>query len=625
MFLAREPAGAARSRGRVAIVGSSAAVYVVALMDGFDPDRQAHPLAQRLFETLRGASDEDRQLVYDALRRRLEGDGPEVLGAMAEALRSRACELGVNEASVPAAAYDRWRRVATGNQAPSRWRMTTLGTGSWRHGCAIALGLPVADPRYRRMLASGKRYKREEKLAALCRFAAELPEEVRPSPWRYKPWAAGVDRSSSDAMLVPLSPLTIAGEFGSWDAALEAAGIPIRVFPAKPGQFAHPSTREDAVRALRAAADDVEPPLTMPAYDAWAQTRRLALGSTDNGREIVLPSSTLIARRFGGWRAAVREVLGADVPVGRGRRAEYSEGELNRVWHDFVVYCDGVATARMWTLYREHVSGGNIAYVVPSEETMLRRFGGGSWRGVRAHFGLDGDRLRLQRHWSEPDLVAAWRCCAEARGAAPRTFTEYDNWRQDQRRLSSPAADPLPPAGPTLMRRLGARSWRELFERLERKKLVRRERERYSDDELRAAALAAQRWLGRSPSIAGYQRYRSIRVAEDPVVSLPSIGTLLRRFGTWGELRRQLGGDSPVSGARWSQLELIEIVQQCARDLDHRPSIATYEKWRRDAVSRGVQDRPPKGATISRRLGDGYWSAAITHALEGGNTKGADR
>jgi hypothetical protein len=119
--------------------------------------------------------------VFEPLRERLRAELPDELVEISVALRACAAELGFDVESMSAAAYEGWRISEDSRGAPTRQRITNAGDGSWSLGCARALGLPVAEPLWRRMYGPRRRYSDEELLGALRRFAAEVPAGEPPN------------------------------------------------------------------------------------------------------------------------------------------------------------------------------------------------------------------------------------------------------------------------------------------------------------------------------------------------------------------------------------------------------------------------------------------------------------
>lgn len=580
--------------------------------------RDAHPLAQRLFRGLEGGSDVDRRTVFEALRRRLATDRPEHLVEIAEALCACADDLALDAGPVPERKYVEWRRSGRGAGAPSPASIRRLGHGSWSRGCAAALSLPTVDPVHRRLFRSRAPHSREAMLDAVRRFVASLPEGMAPSRSRYGPWAAGLNLFESCDVRVPLSAGTMDRAFGSWTDALRAAGI----------EPDHPSwkrfrrtlgfSREDAIRGLRIAAKELGPPVTMNRYDEWVfrcdDSRPSSPGDARDAFPV--PYASSISTRFGGWRSAIRAVLGPDFPVARSRSREYSDDDLARAWGDFIEQFGQRPTASTWSTYREMTRAGEQSYLLPSASTLMQRLGGGSWARVCCYFGcVDVPAPRRSRPWTDAQLIAAWEDCKCALGAAPGSQHHYDLWRERRRGQDHGT---LPPTSSALIRRLGDGSWRDLFIRLEDTPPPRGRAgcRCYPAAQIQEAWQEAKRFVDRPPSMSDYERYRTKRITETGgAVAVPTIGVFLRRFGTWRELHLQLEGVEPSSlPTRRPDVELIAIVRACASQIGRPPSINAYERWC-TVGDLSTGNRRPKYITIARRLGQGSWPAAVRRAL----------
>jgi hypothetical protein len=356
--------------------------------------------------------------------------------AIGEALRACASELGLYDWSAPSEAnYVRWRRASAGRGAPSPGAIRRAGAGSWSKGCALALGLPLADPLHQRRMVGrrGTPYPREAVLAALRSFSGDLAAGESPTAWRYCEWSAGLDRSSVAARGVPLTIRPMERMFGSWPAALEAAGVDLQNRSLRRRARARAtSTASDVERALRLAAEVLGPPLTVHRYDAWASRLR-AERSNDPDCDYApnFPSSTAIARRLGGWRAAVATVLGLDYPVARAHSREYLDQDLKQMWSGFLKFAGERTTEQMWDAYREQTRDAAGSYAVASASTLMRRLGSGTWRGVCRHFGESGVLAPgWRRRYTTEDLVAAWTDCKRALGRVPRSPYDYESWRR---------------------------------------------------------------------------------------------------------------------------------------------------------------------------------------------------
>jgi hypothetical protein len=588
---------------------------------GPPPWKKAHPLALRLFEALEGEAEGDRRAVYDAVRTRLAGELPQDHLEIANALRACADYLGIAEDSVPEARYAEWRRDTEQLLAPSPSVIRRAGHGSWERGRAVTLGLPVSDPLHRRRFGARKPYHREEILAAIRSFAADTPAGEYPSSERYRRWAIRASAEMTVSERIPLTALPMVRAFDSWGGALDAAGVmmaaPVRLQTAAPRRF----SRDDLVHALRAAARELGPPLTRARYDELVSRKRG--GTSEEGPRAALPTSSSIAQRLGGWRHGVRAVLGPTFPVGRGRGVEFLDDDLARAWTGFVRYAGDRITVQMWGAYRESTRDDAGGHSVPSSALLLRRLGKGSWSDVCRHFGCEplrpGRRCDL---WTDEQLMVNWAACKEALNEAPNCRNHYEAWRERRRAL---AEGRLPPSSTVLMRRLGNDSWRELYSRLEGKPPMdgRRNRRRFTRKQLQAAWFEARHCLGGPPSIAGYTGYRERLIGEQSARAVPPHpNTLLRRFGSWRELHRQMEGmDPPPRSVRRSHAELVALIRQCAADIGRQPSIVAYRAWRAAQSTQGAVPLP-KETTIACRLGKGSWTEAVRRALE--NTSGDD-
>jgi hypothetical protein len=94
------------------------------------------------------------------------------------------------------------------------------------------------------------------------------------------------------------------------------------------------------------------------------------------------------------------------------------------------------------------------------------------------------------------------------------------------------------------------------------------------------------------------------------------VNTILRWYGSWKEFHLQMEGEFPRRrGFPRSDEELISILCRCAEEVESRPSISRYDRWRKARRVSGA-DPLPKVATLTRRLGDGSWPAAVARALD---------
>lgn len=121
-----------------------------------------------------------------------------------------------------------------------------------------------------------RRYSREDALEALHACAAELGAPVGVD--EYRRWSRGRSRPSFTV---------VEGRFGSWRAAVAAAGLPARRWGGRDPRY----TEASATEALRRAAAELGDPLRATDYRDWASEREA-------------PSLRTLERLFGNWQAA---------------------------------------------------------------------------------------------------------------------------------------------------------------------------------------------------------------------------------------------------------------------------------------------------------------------------------
>jgi hypothetical protein len=494
-------------------------------------------------------------------------------------------------------------------------RITRIGKGSWTEGRALALGLPVADPTYRRLLPSRRPHDPDLMLAALRLFDADLPADEARSWTRYGEWAAGYSKTAlENGLRIPRSGLTMSRAFGSWQAALDAAGIEVPGV-ARSRVAKRWTSRDGAVRALRRAAEELDLPLTENKYNNWVfALRRAAVfdGRVDQDA-LPAPSASAIARRFGGWRRAVKECLGPETPVARGRTDEYSEAELASMWDGFMGHAGERYTEANWTTYRQLTRREDGSYLVPTAVTLARCLGGGSWTAVCRYFNVrPSGPPRRYRAWSDDDLIASWRACKRDLGAAPTCERHYMLWRERRRAETSA----VPPSTLALIRRLGRNgSWSQLYARLEGHAPpdAPGTAKRYSDQEIAAAWRGAEAAAGGIPSMTEYDQYRIERSTGEHLV--PSVNTMVRRFGSWGEAQRQLSGAQlRPRQVRRTDAELHEFVRRFISTSPAWCSMEGYNAWRASEMKR-TGERIPTVNTIVRRIGRRSWTEAVNRAV----------
>jgi Homing endonuclease associated repeat len=467
----------------------------------------------------------DRRFVFRRVCERLNSVQDPRRGEALAALEACARGLGADELS--AANYDRWRAtVPAGSSAPTvssiRHRF-----GSWQKARATALGEAEPDPTARRLLPRRDRISDELCIEALRQFVASIGRDELPLQTTYGEWASG--RPVEEQL--PRSPLTLLRRFGSWDSALRAAGLvppPMRrESRARVGRF----TPADARRALVAARKELGDPLTRTRYDGWVfeRDRQRAAGSGPGRPD---PQANTIVNYWGGWRQALREVLGGDVVLARASgREEYNHAELVAAWRACADAVGAPPSEKQYSAWRvtrmRHDDGSHSA---PFAHTIARRVGSGSWSGVAEALGCELPRSRRsRREFSTTELADWFRRCADALGRCP-SQSAYDQWRDAQLEADPPIHVPF---SFTLARRLGAGAWSPVAVAAGVNAAPAPQALPVSDDEMKSALQACAAELGRRPTIAAYELWRGKR---------PLIGTL--RAPHHNVITRRLGDNS---------------------------------------------------------------------------------
>lgn len=486
------------------------------------------PLAVWVYRQLR--SDADRRFVYEVLCERLTGGSDSTRDAMREAMSACVEEIGL---PVPSAAqYERWRTTSSGAYgAPTIGQLRTA-FGSWSQALAALLGTPEADPTVRRLLATRRPFTQEQALRGVCEFLKWLPGDETPRAVRYFEWAATLEPDSYGCTDVPRSPATITRAFGSWRAALRAAGADLdRVQTVRRRRKAK-FTRQDAVEALRAAQLECGEPLSQARYDLFVRERDRALGDD----QVAAPRAQSVGAMFGGWRCALKHVFGAHVLLSRGSpNTEYTREELIAAYRACEKDVGGAPSQIAYDGWRyTKMQRGETDNFVPFSHTLTRRIGEGSWSRVAAALGVEVSRSRRsRREFSDGELVAFYRECAEDLGHLP-TQKEYDRWRE--RKLAVGATTNVPFSN-TLIRRLGRGAWRPIASAIDAHLLgfppsPALGRRRWSSRELEAVWERCQAEVGRRPTMAVYTSWRAQRLAELPACLIPDHKTLTRWLGS---------------------------------------------------------------------------------------------
>lgn len=251
-----------------------------------DHEMLAHPLALKLWAQLRDRSDVDRRYVFDLLQARLgiaELDGKQAVAA--EALRrfidARAKEMKrVGAEDSPDLApwagrtpsrrnYDAFRASQPSTREwPSSNYIRNAFENDWQAGLTAVGNEPGVDITARRLTYSPKPYTKEEILAAVRIWVAEIDEEHGPeSPLlqsRYEKWAR-TRRSVSDPSITRLPRRTTLNRFfGYWEHVLVALGLAHRHRQAQGPSWPRSNCRAGGSEEPAATLDLENPPPDLP-------------------------------------------------------------------------------------------------------------------------------------------------------------------------------------------------------------------------------------------------------------------------------------------------------------------------------------------------------------------------
>lgn len=340
---------------------------------------KAHPLAYAVMRLLTHRDDADLRFVFAAVARRVrpENDGRRESALLA--LERCAAALGVPEPTTRG--YADWRERSDEQRgAPSVQQIRTLFDGSWTRAVHAMPQVPGTDPLVRRLTARGSKFTKTECVDALQRWHAETGDDISGS---YKTWAREIRRADPDAR-VPVSCDPIRDWFGSWVAALDAAEIQWTTPGPRRGrpQRVRSVTRDEVVRAVRLAYEDLGEPFTQTRYDAWV--RRKADEHGDRDEPFRLCSGATVQTMYEGrWSVAVPAILGADhdaaVSLQR-RRKRFSDDELTRAWWACHATLGDPPSIDAYSTWRvAEAERAAFETCPPSHSAIDQRFGDGSW------------------------------------------------------------------------------------------------------------------------------------------------------------------------------------------------------------------------------------------------------
>lgn len=413
----------------------------------------------------------------------------------------------------------------------------------------------------------------------------------------------GCSPSSQQWRTQALSPsvATIEGRFGSWSAALAAAGLP-------PRRVRREWSDRDILDGLRRfAADHGRPPRT---------TDRVGLLST-------YPSPALAISRFGSWSAALTEAglqpgnppPASDRDVARALRAyrrEYHRSPTTTAWRrakcrpaaeTIIRHCGSWAAALdlagidppehmargadreqlisvLQRYAKEHGTSPSLTEwrrlrMTPALKPFYRVFG--SWPAALAAAGLPTPASlanAARERWGEQEIIAALHAHRAARGETPRGR----DW---------PASTAEHPSMDRVVAVFG--SWRAAVEAAGLP--PRPVKTRWTADKVIELLRADAAALGRTPAVRDWDEAREAR---------PGFGTVVRLFGSWNVALEASGLPVNLRYGHWTRERILDALRQLEQELG-RPPVATELNPPPDPAY-------PPAAVVARTFGS--WRAA---------------
>jgi hypothetical protein len=363
---------------------------------------------------------------------------------------------------------------------------------------------------------------------------------------RYRDWVGPPTGDEPDRP----SKTTVLKRFGSWNRALEAAGL-------RPGKRQEWS-RSEAVDAI----------------EHWSETegrtpRPIEWKKRAKPHEPERPTEVTIRRIFGSWESALR-AAGLSAP-----QRSWSRTEILDAVRDLVDETGKSPSRRSF----ERAAAASDSH--PTILALEKAFG--SWNVALEAAGL---RL-LRRDWNRDEILVALSEFARREGRPPR-FSEWsERLRPDERRPTAEAVRAhfgswrgallaagleAPPAG------IAPESWT-------RKKVI-------------AALVAFAEKAGRTPKGLEWRN-----AGTDP--RHPNVATVERIFGSWSAAVTAAGLTAP--GPRWSDQEILDHLKASAAREGQLP---TSTAWRRPR-SEGDPSRPSHSLILKRF---GSWQGALNAA-----------
>jgi len=272
-------------------------------------------------------------------------------------------------------------------------------------------------------------------LLALERCRTDLQVPV-PSKGRYERWRLALEEPG-----VP-SATFVAGTFGGWARALDAAGLEptpdLRVMRLR--SLTRLASDAEILAGLRQCAEERGEPLRFGVYREWARDREM---QASDGAPVLPLSPTSFLTRFGSFaNALARAGLDCQVRGPRAAQSDYLELATAAVRAAHAATAPAALTFQAYGAWRSRELARleqqrGVAVAIPAPNTLRRAYG--SWNGVLAAAGLMTPERAAQGHRGRgrkltDEVVAQSVLLAVAELGPDIQREEYFEWRSSYSR-----------------------------------------------------------------------------------------------------------------------------------------------------------------------------------------------
>jgi len=366
--------------------------------------RNGHPLAVELWAILRGRSQRDRRLVFDALQPRLANEA--TTEKQEQALAAGRRYLKLYGASPSRRQYDYFRDSQPDRGEWPSGQLIRNAFGDWpSFRSALEGGAPMPDVLGRRLTSKGRRVPRATLVNALREWAASVPEDQPLREREFLEWCRAHNSRCSDFRdRLPVSGATWISRVGLWPEALAEIG--------------------ELHRGASALGKD-RPPVNSghgEGNEGHADPRRHPHQSPLKQLPVRLENEPLPPAPRGG-KYSVEELLPwprwAATGLSPEQAVDWSEEDYEQLRQTII------SAAR---------AEGRVLRV-PTSSTLVRRLGG-SWQLVKLRCGLIGEgdlRTQITDRLTDDKIAADFRAAAAALGRE-MSRAAYQRWRERELR-----------------------------------------------------------------------------------------------------------------------------------------------------------------------------------------------